>query len=46
MGKITDFMRKIGLLHVSKGDYVTGEFDDRKDLKEKNKEPEKTEEDK
>ena len=46
MGKITDFLRKIGLLHVSKGDYVTGEFDNREDLKEKNSDAKKTEEDK
>ncbi|MEA2006725.1 MAG: hypothetical protein U9O20_01000 [Patescibacteria group bacterium] len=30
MSKITDFLRKIGLLHVSKGD---SEFDSREDLK-------------
>jgi hypothetical protein len=45
MSKITDFMRKIGLLHVSKGDSVTGEFDSREDLKqpEEKKEPEQQE---
>lgn len=34
MKKITDFLRSIGLLHTSKGDFQTGEFDDRKDIKE------------
>lgn len=33
MSKITDFLRKIGLLRVSSGDAVTGEFDSREDLK-------------
>lgn len=33
MGKITDFLRKIGVLHVSSGDYNSGEFDNREDLK-------------
>ena len=40
MSKITDFLRKIGLLHVSKGDSVTGDFDTREDLKEPEESPE------
>lgn len=44
MGKITDFLRKIGLLHASKGDYYTGDIDNREDLKKEATEPEKTEE--
>ncbi len=40
MKKIMDFLRKIGLLRVSSGDYQTGEFDDRKDLKEEKQAPE------
>ena len=43
MSKITDFMRKIGLLQVSKGDSATGEFDSREDLKDAEKQ-EQTEE--
>lgn len=35
MKKITDFLRKIGVLHVSSGDYQTGDLDTREDLKEK-----------
>lgn len=46
MGKITGFLRKIGILHVSKGDYQTGEFDNREDLKKENKDSEITREDK
>lgn len=33
MSKVTDFLRKIGLLRVSSGDATTGEFDSREDLK-------------
>ncbi len=33
MGSFTDFLRKIGILKVSKGDYQTGEFDNGEDLK-------------
>ena len=33
MKKIIDFLRKIGLIHVGSGNYYTGEFDSRKDLK-------------
>lgn len=40
MSKITDFLRKIGLLQASKGDATTGEFDSREDLKQ----PEETQE--
>jgi|GEM_PF-5346010 hypothetical protein len=32
---IIDFLRKIGLLRMSKGDFQTGEFDNRSDLKTK-----------
>lgn len=35
MKQVMDFLRKIGFLHVSSGDYQTGEFDSRKDLKKK-----------
>ena len=35
MKKVIDFLRKIWILKVSSGDYINGEFDDRKDLKEK-----------
>lgn len=35
MSKLTDNLRKAGVLHTSKGDYQTGEFDDRKDMKDK-----------
>lgn len=38
MKKIIDFLRKIGVLHVSKSDYYSGEYDTHEDLKEKNKE--------
>ncbi len=34
---IANFLRKIGLLHVSSGDYITGEYDDRKDIKKEKK---------
>jgi len=37
MGSFTDFLRKIGLLRVSKGDYTTGEYDNREDLKKEEK---------
>ncbi len=36
MSKITDFLRKIGLLRVSSGDAETGEYDSREDLKNQN----------
>ena len=39
-----DFLRKAGILKVSKGDYQTGEFDNRADLKEKEAEEEKKKE--
>jgi len=34
MKKIINFLRKIGLLHIGSGDYMTGEFDDRKNIKQ------------
>ncbi|MBD3300378.1 MAG: hypothetical protein GF347_03425 [Candidatus Moranbacteria bacterium] len=37
MKKIIDFFRKIGLLRMSKGDYYTGEYDSRDDLKKEKK---------
>ena len=37
MKKIINFLRKIGLIQKSSGNYITGEFDDRKDLKDKYK---------
>ena len=40
MKALVNFLRKIGLLQVSKGDYNTGEFDNRKDLKEEPATPE------
>lgn len=33
MGAITDFLRKIGVLQMSSGDYQTGDIDNREDLK-------------
>jgi len=33
MSKLTDNLRKAGVLHTGKGDYQTGEYDDRKDIK-------------
>lgn len=37
MKKFLDILRKLGLLQVSSGDYMTGEFDSRSDLKSKPK---------
>jgi hypothetical protein len=37
MKKIIDFLRKIGVLHLSSGDNIGGEYDDRKDLKDDKK---------
>ncbi len=33
--QVVDLLRKVGIAHVSKGDYITGEFDSRRDLKAK-----------
>jgi len=32
MKKIINFLRKIGFLHISSGDNITGEFDDLSDI--------------
>jgi|GEM_PF-3113751 len=37
MKPVLDFLRKMGMLHVHSGDYQTGEFDNRKDIKKKSK---------
>ena len=37
MKKIINFLRKFGVIHISSGDYITGEFDARKDFKKGSK---------